>query len=977
MRANRFTFIAGCLWVTLAGAQETPPADAPTSEAPAAEAAPPPEAAPTTPAPAEAPLDAAPVEAAPAAVEVVPQVAPVPEAPKGFTGVTGRIVDAETGEALIEATVKVLEGPKKKTALTDVDGYFKLKVPPGKYTLRVFYELYQGRRVENVEVKAGQATPLDVKLESDAKSVQEVVVVAKADRRNESALLAERKRSTVVSDAVGAQEMSRTPDSQASDAVKRVVSATVVDGRFVYLRGLGGRYSVTLLNGTLMPSPEPDEPSVPLDLFPVALLDNLNVVKTWSPELPGTFGGGALIVETSNFPTKRELKARLSISGDTLTTFQSRPTHEGHWVESFGFPGPQRALPNDVPRDGPLLPGKGVATGALENAAESFTNQWSAKRSGPSAPNFSLGLSAGDTFNLGGNKSFGVLAALQWTRKEQRQQARLLDVTADSTGLVASDPASTEVGSLNSTLAALLNLGLKLSATDEVSLLALYSRNAESKTIDTWGYTTDDDQDFHATRLQFVSRALSFNQLRGSHRFEKLKNFELAWQANLSRVDRSEPDTRDVVYRYNQDGVAQFRNQPGSGERFFSDLGETATGGAIKGTLPLGPLKLIAGGLGQASWRDFSARRFRFVYAGGAPELLTQAPEALFSPDNLGGAVRVQETTMFEDAYQAQLRVVAGHVGAEWQPAKWLNVTGGVRYEGANQRLEAKSPYAITSTPPRAVDRTTHDVLPAVGLTITPVEMLKLRAAYSYTLARATFRERAPFLYFDPVRRRAVSGNPDLKDTRIHNADLRAELFFGESEVIALSAFGKRFNDPIERVIVGVGAGDLGYANAEGANLLGGELEARASLGRLWAPLKPLKVGANVSLIASQIDLGPDAVGAQTSASRPLQGQSPWVVNASVSWQQPGWGTELTVLYNVSGPRISEVGYETLPDVFEQPFHRLDVALSQPLPGGLSLKLSAQNLLNQAIVLKQGEHEVVSYRPGMSFGIQLGWTPPP
>lgn len=193
--------------------------------------------------------------------------------PKKFVGLRGRITDARTGEGLIEATIKLVAGGKK-SALTDVDGNYKLKLPPGTYDLRVFYELYEGRRISNIEVKPGELVTLDVALERDSRAVQEVVVEAKVDKRNESALIQERKKAAVVQDSLSAQVIAKTPDAHAGDAVKRVVGATLVDGKYVFIRGLGGRYTQTLLNSTLLPSPEPDEPSVPLDLFPVGLLSS-------------------------------------------------------------------------------------------------------------------------------------------------------------------------------------------------------------------------------------------------------------------------------------------------------------------------------------------------------------------------------------------------------------------------------------------------------------------------------------------------------------------------------------------------------------------------------------------------------------------------------------------------------------------------------------------------------------------------------
>ncbi|HET9450464.1 MAG TPA: carboxypeptidase regulatory-like domain-containing protein, partial [Aggregicoccus sp.] len=326
-----------------------------------------------------------------------------------FTGLRGRVVDAETKEPLIEATVKVVAGADLQV-LTDLDGHYELPLPPGKYELRVFYDVYQGRRITGVGVSEGKATQLDVALSGDAAAVQEVVVEARVDKRAEGALLQERKKAAAVSDVISAQEISRTPDSNASDAVKRVVSATVVDGRFMLLRGLGGRYSVALLNGALLPSPEPDEPAIPLDIFPTSLLANLNVVKSYTPDLPGTFGGGALLIETNSYPTEFEFKPRLTLSGDSQTTFRSRNSHGGGFVENLGFAGSTRRLPSAVPTDGPLRDTQAESA----RVGPTFLNSWSAGRSS-ALPNGALGFSLGDTVRFG-SKRLGYLASANYGR---------------------------------------------------------------------------------------------------------------------------------------------------------------------------------------------------------------------------------------------------------------------------------------------------------------------------------------------------------------------------------------------------------------------------------------------------------------------------------------------------------------------------------------------------------------------------------
>lgn len=896
---------------------------------------------------------------------------------KPFTGITGRVTDAKTGEGLIEATIKVVTGAKK-SALTDLDGNFKLKLPPGTYDLRVFYELYEGRRIGNVEVKANQSTSLDVTLERDSRSIQEVVVEAKVDKRNEAALLQERKKAAVASDSVGAQEMARTPDANAGDAVKRVVSATVVDGKYVFLRGLGGRYATTLLNGTLMPSPEPDEPTVPLDLFPVALLSNLNVLKTYSSELPATFGGGALTIDTNTFPTKFELKLRAQGSGDTLTTFQQRPNEPTTFGESLGLaPDPSRQLPAGIPRDVPVtlarIGSPGVTPQQQEAAGESFAQRWT-----PSSvlglPNASFGATVGDTIRLGKEARLGYLVGAQVSRKERQQRITLETLRLDDGQPVSIESATTNIGTVSGASSLLANVGLQLSRDHELNALSLSLWNADTSATTSAGYDQQQMANVTGSRLQFTQRQLFFNQLKGFHRFGDV---ELEWQGNYSRVNRDEPDIRDLRNLVNDDGSTQVRFQPNSVERFFLTLHEDSGGGTASLTVPWRTLRVKAGGLGQYSARQFDGRRFRYL-ARLSGEQEKQPIEELLVPENIGPQqISLEETTLTYDRYDASLSVYGGYLTADWRTTDWLRAVAGVRVEGSTLQLDAGSPFATGGAPTGdPVNRTVVDVVPSLNVVLSPRSDLNVRLAYSYTLARPTFRELAPFLFFDMVRRRNVSGNPNLVNTRIHNGDARVEWFPGEGEVFAATVFGKQFENPIERVIVGAnnGVGDVGYANTPGATLLGLELEARTSLGRLTEVLKQFHVGANGSLIYSRIQLNADSP--QTNRERALQGQSPFVANAFLTWSRPEWGTEAGVFYNVYGPRISEVGIQGLPDVIEQPFHRLDVTVSQQLGGGFQLKLAASNILNQSVRLQQAGIDVLTNPPGVQVMATLGWTLP-
>lgn len=936
----------------------TPPVDA--SLAPDETPVAPPADAPVTP-PADAPVE-------------TPQLTPPTDAPAPAmlrSGLRGQLRDRDTGTPLAGAVIEVIGGDGQ--AITDDDGRYTLALPRGTYTLRVRADLYQIRRLRNVIVRG--PTELDVALTLDEAAVEEVIVEAEPDRKSEAANLAERQRAAVVQDAVSAQEISRTPDSSAGDAVKRVVSATVVGGRYVFVRGLGGRYSTTLVNGVVLPSPDPDSTAVPLDLFPASLLANLTVVKSYTPDLPGAFAGGDLIIQTNSYPDHLEIKGKVGLSGDATSTFAERLDYAGGATDYLAFDDGTRAMPGAVPTDRPLRVGTdGVDAATAETVAEQFANVWSSRRQ-QVLPNLSLGAQIGDSTTDRCGRTWGFLASLNYGYKQgvQRGEAAALRIVDGELG--ERQRLTTEIGTATASLGGLINAGVELSPEHRLDVLSLYTRTADDRTQEVTGFSESDDGEILARRLQFVTRAMSFTQLTGRHVLPELRRTRLTWDADVAIIDRDEPDTRDLEYDLLPDGRRRFQSGPGSAEHFFSHLDDTTGGGGMSASVPLPGVEVSVGATAQWSSRRFAARRFRFNLRGSAdPSVVFLEPEDMLSAEHIGPDFRIEERTLQADTYAASTQLVGGYAMADVTRFAPLRLVGGVRYERANLDLTPGSPYAITAQPEPGVARTTGAFLPAANLIYALSDDVNLRGGYSYTLARPQLRELAPFLFFDFARRRAVSGNVNLRDTRIHNLDARAEWFPGPRTVLAASAFAKRFRDPIESVIVNVAQGDLSFANAAGASLHGLELEARGTLGSLHPDLAEVRAAGNLTLISSTIELGPEAA-AQTNQTRPLQGQSSYVVNLDLGWEHKATGTDVSLLYNVFGERLAEVGVEGLPDVYEQPFHRLDLTASQVLPRDLKLKLAATNLLDRDVVVQQGAFAVQKHRPGVAFSASLEWAP--
>ena len=960
---TRWTSLLALLVV---GAIGTARADEPAPPAEAAPAEPPP-SPPETP-PAQTPPAATPAEAPPVA-----PAPPAPVAPTGTATIRGSLIDNNTKEGLPAATIQVKGVPGGDiTTAAELDGTYSIAVPPGTYTI-VFSTPEYVEQSRSITVADQQTTDLSLNLDPvPATGTEETIeITGTIDSRKESAVLAVRRAASTLSDAVSSQEIARTPDSNAGDAMKRVVAVTVTDGKYVALRGLEGRYVTTLLNGVLLPSPEPDRNAVPLDLFPTNLLSTMTVMKSYSADLPGQFGGGTLSIDTSSFPTSFEMKLGVSTSANTISTGQNglSNAHSRGFSSFLGFDGGDRALPDAIPRNRPV---RGMTAAETETIGQAMPNVWTPEGETVS-PNLGLNLMVGDTLKLGG-KRVGYLGSAMLKRGFTVRDGESGRVALVNGQLTQTESLDYAVGTAESTIGALVNAGVDLSPNDEVSILGLYTHVGEDVSSIANGYSEADGSDINTSRLSFVERSLAFAQLRGKHHLSRAKRIELRWQGNVATTSRHELDSRDLIYTVDAtSGQRQYKDQPGSGQHFWQVLDDLSGGGGADLRGKVGKAQLHAGTMVQLTTRALGGRRFRYKYVGSDPMVRGLDGEDMFDDQHVGPEFQLEEGTLEEDAYQASLGTYAAYAMSEVELAEKVRVIGGLRFERASQEMSNGSRYAIAGLE-RDISRTDNDLMPAANLVYSPRPDMNVRAAYSYTLTRPRFRELAPFLFFDYVRRRDISGNPELATTHIHNADLRWEWFPQDDEVFAISAFYKQFVDPIEQVMQNAN-GDATFRNADGGNLIGAELEARTSLARISPALSRFKLGTNVAVMRSRVELGNDPMLlVQTNRKRALYGQSPFVVNVNLGWSHREVA-DINLLYNVIGPRITDVGVDGLPDTFDRPVHRFDLVAARAIRKDLKLKLSAANLLNQRVRVEQDGIVVNSYAPGVSLSLGLDWTP--
>jgi outer membrane receptor protein involved in Fe transport len=623
-----------------------------------------------------------------------------------------------------------------------------------------------------------------------------------------------------------------------------------------------------------------------------------------------------------------------------------------------------------VPTDRPARVSNSLDASAMEDIGEAFDNSWS-RDSRTAYPNLSLGATIGDTLRAGSGK-VGYIGTVSLSHKLSSREAARAKIRVSGDGFVTREENTLARGVEAAGVGALGAAGWKPSPDHDVDLFGMYVHAGDSSAEHLTGAVSNLGE-VDGTRLVFVERTMGFTQVATRHRLRRLANLEVRWQGNASWIARDEPDTRSLRYQVQQGDLRRYVDELGSGERFFSELSENGLGTGADLSLPLGPVTLSVGGSVQHADRTFSARRFRFRLVGDRMSLFLP-PEEIFAPEQIGPNFQLQEVTAQTDAYEGSQLIAAGYSAAGVALGERLRLHGGVRYEMATQELTSGSPFASgRPSTDDEVDRTDRSWVPSSSAVLSVTDEMNLRAAYSYTLARPRFRELAPFLFTDYTRDVNVSGNPELVETRIHNADLRWEWFTGETDLFAASVFYKEFVDPIEAVIFPTG--DISFANAAGARAIGAELEARLSLGLINPALRELRLWSNATVSRTRIELSEEQVRSQTSSSRPLQGQAPVVFNVGAGWSRESSGTEVTALYNVVGRRVEEVGINSLPDTYRQPVHQVDVAASQRLGSDLTFKLAASNLLNQSEVLRQGGFDVYRQSPGVAVSASLEWAP--
>ncbi|MCA9664150.1 MAG: TonB-dependent receptor [Myxococcales bacterium] len=918
--------------------------------------------------------------------------------------VRGRIVDGKTRRPVVGA--RVFARGTNAEARTGADGRFVMSLAAGRHELTVIHPRYATEQVQALAVVVGPthiAPELTISLAPAAVALADFTVTAPKITGNAAELLTERRKSTTVSELIGADQMSKSGDSDAASALSRVTGITVVGGKYVYVRGLGERYSATLLDGSTLPSPEPERRVVPLDMFPAGALESIVIQKAYSPDLPGEFGGGVVRLRTRGYPSKRVANITLTMGLNTVSSFRSGIGYGGESLDVLGFGASARRIPDAVASriagqpvgiKDPVL-GGGFSGAELEQFGEAFKNQWNTLKH-RLWPDLGIGLTLGDQLRFGGGHKAGYLFAASYDNSWQRRIRDDLRFTRLGTGGVLetfTNYRSEEIEN-SVTLSAIGSLGFDSAGGHKIKLSAMLARISDNETRELSGFDDNAGTNTRLTRLRYVERMLLMGQLGGTHPLRVLDKdgarlgVELGWHYALSLATRDEPDRRE--YRYDEivtePGTFIFSNRPGGNQRFFSELSDVNHDLGADLTLRFHHwsslvTKIKSGVAVMLKDREVDTRRFQYLNRGPLAQdrdVLVLSPEQVLSPANIGEeGFRFSEGTRASDNYLAKQRLWAIYALVDLPLTKHITLSSGARIESSKQVVTTYELFTGDKVE-AIVDKL--DVLPAVMLSYRPHEKHVLRLGVSQIVSRPEFRELSPAGFTAVTGNKLITGNPDLQRALLQNVDLRWEWYPRRAESISVAVFYKHFDQPIEQIIEPAGGSQqiLAPANAEQANNIGVEIELRKRLDFIHPALRDLTFSGNASFIFSRVVLGDG--GLQTDKTRPLQGQSPWVFNTFLSYDNADSGTSARLLYNVYGPRIAEVGAQGLPNIVEQPFHQLDFVFRQRLSKNLSLAFKAKNLIDQRLTFTQenpvdGEKLVVDgYRRGRVFSISLTGT---
>ncbi len=912
--------------------------------------------------------------------------------------ITGKINDAKTGEELIGVTI-TLEGTSIGTT-SDYEGNFKLQnIKPGIYNIVFSYVSYAKKTLQGVTIAPGKTETINVGLKATNKELNEVVVQAELKRESAATLLVQQKNASSISDGLSTEVIRKTPDRNTGDVLKRVSGATIQDNKYAVIRGLPDRYNAAFINGSPLPSSEPDRRAFAFDIFPANLIDNLVIIKSATPDLSGEFAGGIIQVKTKDIPEKDFYQLSIGSSYNTLTTFKPFLKNVSGKTDLLGLDDGTRGLPNAFPDNKTMTDyQKNIQNMSdvkrLVSVANLLPNNFAIQQSN-GLPGTSLQFSMGQTKKLQ-KIELGSVFALTSQVTPNYQEILRKDYDNNGTLFEYVDQQST-----TNTLNGLLwNFSIK-GKMNKISFKNILNVNTNDQTTMRSGKDFMNDFDQVSYAMWYTQNILNSHQINAEHVLRNQKT-KINWSLAYNKLNRIVPDFRRIRYQKpfvtdpNAPEISysvpiQATAQPEIAGRFFSTQNDNSYSGNVDLSTPVktGTIKheIKTGAYFQLRDRNFDARQLGYSLSPAHQSSYTNVyinmpVNEIFLANHIdtNGFV-LKEVTTPTDAYTASSKLFAGYLRIDSKFGARLKLIYGCRVEAYNQKL---STFRTGINEKFEIDTLVTDFLPSLNLVYELTDKINLRASYSQTVSRPEFRELASFQFYDFNDLLLVEGNSNLKRTLISNYDMRFEWYPTAGQVVSFSVFYKAFDNPIEKILFSGGNPRImTYQNVPKATNYGIEFDYKLNLGRLLNTteghfLSEFNLLGNFAYIQSKVDLS--SVIAKETTERPLQGQSPYIINTGIQYTHPkqAWGASLMV--NRIGERITNAGNSEYASYWENPRTIIDLQLNKTLFKNLDLRLGIRDLLAQNIIFYQNKDNnqqydsakdavIWSYRVGSSYSL--------
>ena len=812
-------------------------------------------------------------------------------------------------------------------------------------------------------------------------AIEEIVVAAR--------YIPDEKRSTAaIANVLDAAAFEAAGDSSVADGLKRVAGLNLSGGKFVYIRGLGERYSSTVLNGSTLPSPEPINRVVPLDLFPASIIDSVLVQKTFSAQYPAEFAGGTIQMRTKVVPDESFFAVSGGVGYSGNTTSEEGLVYSGGGKDWTGTDDGTRDIPgvlkaaigsNRELRPNNAFYKKGFEPAELEALGESLSNNYQT-RIKSIQPDNSASASFGTALYTNNDFKIGLLGNLSYSNTWDTLEVSRNSYTADSTTELSTNNMQTWNATEQSVDSSMfMTAGLTWRDAHTIKGTVLQIHKMDDLAGQLTGFQATESVLVDERRLEWIEQDLLSQQIDGEHIFDSLNGLTLAWHYNESRAKRDAPDMRTYRYQRNQDeDVFRFSLRGDANTRMWAALEDQNEDIGVSAKMyldtPFGTsTEFTAGLVSVTKERDSDIRRFLFSGTPTNREILSRPLDEIFTPANIGpDGFELREATRPTDNYLAHQNLDAWFVEADMELGAAFRLMAGFRGEESVQYVSTFDLFENNAAVESQL--ASDDIFPAVtGTWILDAYDMQVRASYSETISRPDFRELSPSPFTHPVTGYVIVGNPDLTVAYIKNYDVRWEWYTSNSESVSVGVFYKEFASPIEAVIKPGAAEERTFINAQGATTRGIELDITRDLGNYHELLTNFYAATNVSLIDSTVSIRPEDSGILTNSTRPLQGQADIIGNLQLGYDD-GYLQKGSLVYHLTGDKIREVGILGAPDIMDEAYGELDLVYTRYWNENLELNLKVKNLLNKMQETTQGGLDVNSFKEGTSASLGVTYS---